>query len=101
LLCIENSDLCELAWQAVIAEIIEETFYNEPPGGEDERMLRTDRRGDRVTLMLADPEQLNPLTAVPNMQLQNRLEESRAIRRSGLSSSVARIPPSPREATYG
>jgi len=48
----------------MIVTIIEETFYKEPRGGGDERTLvRTDRPDDRVTLRLADPEHLNPLTA--------------------------------------
>jgi 2-(1,2-epoxy-1,2-dihydrophenyl)acetyl-CoA isomerase len=54
------------------------TFYSElrRTGGEDERRLvLSDRRDDRVTLTLNDPERLNPLGAGLNLQLQDRLEE--------------------------
>jgi 2-(1,2-epoxy-1,2-dihydrophenyl)acetyl-CoA isomerase len=45
-------------------------------GAEDARTLvRADRRDDRVTLTLADPERLNPLSAGLNLQLQRRLDE--------------------------
>jgi 2-(1,2-epoxy-1,2-dihydrophenyl)acetyl-CoA isomerase len=45
-------------------------------GGEDARTLvRVDRRDDRVTLTLNDPDRLNPLSAGLNLQLQDRLED--------------------------
>jgi 2-(1,2-epoxy-1,2-dihydrophenyl)acetyl-CoA isomerase len=45
-------------------------------GEEDERtLIHTDRRDDRVTITLADPEHLNPLSAALNLQLQRTLEE--------------------------
>lgn len=45
-------------------------------GEEDERTLvRADRRDDRLTLTLADPERLNPLSAGLTLQLQERLDE--------------------------
>ena len=45
-------------------------------GAADTRSLvRMDRRGDRVTLTLSEPDRLNPLSAALNVQLQRRLEE--------------------------
>ena len=38
-------------------------------------LVKMDRRGDRVTLTLSEPERLNPLSAGLNLQLQQRLEE--------------------------
>jgi 2-(1,2-epoxy-1,2-dihydrophenyl)acetyl-CoA isomerase len=54
------------------------TLYQElrKAGAEDERTLvRSDLRGDRATITLADPERLNPLSAGLNLQLQDRLDE--------------------------
>ncbi len=40
-------------------------------GGDDGRVLvEFERRGDRVTLTLTDPEHLNPLSPGLNLQLQ-------------------------------
>jgi 2-(1,2-epoxy-1,2-dihydrophenyl)acetyl-CoA isomerase len=45
-------------------------------GESDQRSLvRSERDGAQVTLTLADPERLNPLSAGLNLQLQQRLEE--------------------------
>jgi enoyl-CoA hydratase/carnithine racemase len=45
-------------------------------GHEDERLLVIkERRGQRVTLTLADPLRLNSLSAGLNLQLQRHLEE--------------------------
>ena len=45
-------------------------------GGEDGRVLvELERRDDRVTLTLTDPERLNPLSPGLNLQLQDQLEE--------------------------
>lgn len=43
--------------------------------GDQKPLVRMDRDGDRVTLTLADPDRLNPLSAGLNVQLQRRLEE--------------------------
>jgi 2-(1,2-epoxy-1,2-dihydrophenyl)acetyl-CoA isomerase len=54
------------------------TLYQElrKAGAEDERTLvRSDLRGDRAMITLADPERLNPLSAGLNFQLQERLDE--------------------------
>jgi 2-(1,2-epoxy-1,2-dihydrophenyl)acetyl-CoA isomerase len=54
------------------------TTYQElrQTGAEDVRSLVTmERRGDRVTLTLSEPERLNPLSAGLNVQLQQRLQE--------------------------
>lgn len=45
-------------------------------GAEDGRSLvRVERRDDRVTLTLSEPERLNPLSAGLTLQLQQRLQE--------------------------